>query len=49
MMTTNLRMLIDVTAVLAVGAWACRFMWRHYRRSKKKHGDACNQCRKCDH
>lgn len=49
MMNAQFRTLMDVMLVLALGLWACRFMWRGYRQPRRKQGSACDTCRKCGH
>ncbi len=49
MMLSQLPALLDVTLVLAVGAWACRFMWRRFRPSRAKRDSGCDACDKCRH
>jgi hypothetical protein len=49
MMNAPLRTLLDLFVVLAVVAWACRFMWRRYGQPQGKQGNVCDNCRKCDH
>jgi hypothetical protein len=49
MMQSGLGTLLDLFVVLAVTAWACRFMWRRYRQARGKQGSACENCQKCGH
>ena len=48
-MNPQLRTLVDLMVVLAVVAWACRFIWRRYRQPRGKQKKACDNCQKCGH
>lgn len=47
MMNAQLSTLLDLMVVLAVFAWACRFLWQRYRQPRGTQGDTCHNCRKC--
>lgn len=49
MMLAQLRTLLDLMVVLAVGLWACYFIWRRYRRRQARgsRGANCDSCGKC--
>jgi len=49
MMNPQLRTLLDLMLVLALGAWACRFLWLRYGQSRGRQNKACANCEKCGH
>lgn len=49
MMASHMRSLGELMVVLLVLLWACRFIWRRYRKPGGRPDNACKQCDKCGH